>query len=235
MAVAYLETGRNLLLTGLRGPERGRVDASLAPYRHQFTDAPDGDIALRLTSRTRYDALIVSHPLQGAPLGPFLRTVRAPDSPCRRAGLVLVTPETTRQAAEAWVGRGANRVLALEDLDARLPEVLGPLLRVGPRVPLRAAVRLEVVGRDLRRVFCESVNVSESGMLLRVPFSLPPGTELRFELFAAGARPPLRGFGRVVRQTRARVEPFPGIGVTFAGFAGDDGARFQDCLGRLVR
>jgi hypothetical protein len=231
VAVAYLETGRNLLVTGLPDPERGRVDRSLAPYRHRLTDAPNGDVALRLTGRTHYDALIVSHPLPGSSLGPFVRSIRAPGSPCRTAGLVVVTPQSSRPSAEAWIGRGVNRVVALEDVENRLAAVLGPLLRVAPRHALRAAVRLEVVGRGLRRVFCESVNLSESGMLLRVPFSLPPGTDLRFELFLGGANPPVRGGARVVRQTRASVEPFPGIGLTFSDFVARDGERLEEHLG----
>jgi hypothetical protein len=59
-------------------------------------------------------------------------------------------------------------------------------------------------------------------MLLRVPHSLPPTTELRFELFLPGLARPLRGEGEVVRLTLQGREPFPGIAVEFRDFAASD-------------
>lgn len=197
---------------------RGRVLEVEARFGHRVTQAEDGSAALRFASHGRYDALVVSHPLEAAPTAGFLRAVRDPDSPCRASGLVLVAQERWRRDAEAYIGRGANRVLRLDQLPRELPATLQPLLRIPPRSPLRLPVRLEVAGHPLlRRTLCETVNVSMHGALLRVPHTVPPGTDVRFQLFLPGAAP-VFGEGRIVRQTAQGREPYPGIGVEFTGF-----------------
>jgi len=218
-----VEPGRQLLMVGFERAVRGQLDESLAPRGHRLTAAGDGPKALRLVSHRRFDALLVSHPVAGAPTSRFLHDVREPDSACRTSPLVLVTPERQRRDAESYLGRGATRVLALEQVQQALADVLDPLFRVAPRAALRVPIRVEVLGQAFpRRVFCETVNVSTTGMLLRVPHTLPSATELRFELFIPGLSAPLRGEARVVRRTEQRCEPYPGIGVRFLSFVGSD-------------
>ncbi len=218
-----VEAGRKLLMVGFERAVRGRMGESLVPLGHRLTSAGDGQRALRLVSRRRYDALLVSHPLAGAPTSRFLHDVRDPECACRTSPLVLVTPERNRRDAEAFLGRGATRVLALEQLPQALPDVLGPLFEVAPRAAIRVPIRVEVLGQAYpRKVFCETVNVSATGMLLRVPHSLPRATDLRFELFVPGLSRPLRGEARVVRMTEQLVEPYPGIAVRFLSLAPSD-------------
>jgi CheY-like chemotaxis protein len=227
-----VETGRKLLMVGFERAVRGRLDESLAPLGHRLTAAGDGPKALRLSSRRRFDALLVSHPVAGAPTSRFLHDVRDPESACRTSPLVLVTPERDRRDAEAYLGRGATRVLALEQVPQAVPDLLGPLFQVAPRAALRVPIRVEVLGQAFpRRVFCETVNVSTTGMLLRVPHTLPCATELRFEMFIPGLAQPLRGEARVVRRTEQRCEPYPGIAVRFLAFAGSD----EDVLAAQLR
>ncbi len=224
---SVLESSCELLLVGFEETMRGRVLEGVARFGHRVTEAEDGSSALRLAWRGRYDALVVSHPLPSAPTARFLDAVRHPESPCRAAGLVLVAPERSQREAEAYIGHGANRVLALERVGQALSGTLQPLLRVPPRSALRLPVRLEVAGRaGLRRVLCETVNLSRNGALVRVPHSLPTGTELRFELFLTGGRR-VPGTARVVRQTTQRREPYPGLGLEFTEL--DRGA--EDLLG----
>lgn len=230
MAVAYLETGRRLLVAGLAGAERDRVERSVAPYRHQLTTALEGWPALELARCAPFDALIVSHPIAAPATQAFLRAVRAPDSACRHAGLVLLAPEKRRDDAASYIGRGANRVVTLESVEEALPEALGPLLRVKPRRRLNASVRVELIGEtQRRRVFGETVNVSVSGMLVRLPYSYPTASALRFEVFLRQGAP-LTGYGAVVRQSRVRVEPYPGVGLAFFGFDADGEATLSSLL-----
>jgi CheY-like chemotaxis protein len=232
VSIEPLETGRKLLMVGFERTLRGRMDASLVPLGHRLTTAGDGPKALRITSRRRFDALLVSHPLAGAPTSRFLRAVRMPESACRTSPLVLVTPERSRRDAEVYLGRGATRVLALEEVPQALPEVLQPLFLVAPRTTLNVPTRIEVVGQPFpRRLFCETVNLSSTGMLLRMPHSLPRATELRFELFLPGLARPLRGQARVVRLTLQGREPFPGIAVKFCGLSESD----QEALAARLR
>jgi len=226
-----LENGCELLLVGFEEAMQGCVLEGVARFGHHVTAAEDGSSALRLAGRGRYDALVVSHPLESAQTGGFLRAVRAPESPCRASGLVLVARERWQRDAEGYIGRGANRVLPLERVGQALSGVLQPLLRIPPRSALRVPVRLEIAGHAAaRRVLCETVNLSMHGALLRVPHTLPTGTEIRFELFLPGARS-VPGTARVVRQTAQRREPYPGIGIEFTGFDREGEALLQ---GRLA-
>ncbi len=210
-----METGCELLLVGFEDAMRGRLLEGVARFGPRVTEAEDGSSGLRLAQRGRFDALLVSHPLPSAPTAGFLEAVRHPESPCRTSGLVLVAPERFRRDAEAYIGHGANRVLATERVGQALSPTLQPLLRVPFRSALRLPVRLEVAGRAaLRRILCETVNLSTHGALLRVPHSLPTGTELSFEIYLPGQRP-VAGAARVVRQTAQRREPYPGIGIEF--------------------
>ncbi len=212
--------GRELLVVGCDGVTRDHVRAGVAAAGHRVTVADDAPAAFRVAAGRRFDALLVSHPLTGAPTRGFLEAVRDRESPCRSSGLVLVAEERLRRDAEGYLGRGANRVLAVEQVQQAVAEILQPLLRVPARVPLRLPVRLQALGRGLqRRVVCESVNLSLHGALLRAPHSLAAGTELRFELFLPGTVQPVGGEALVVRRTAQGSEPYPGIGVQFTGFA----------------
>ncbi len=219
-AAGYPADGHDLLVVGCDAATRDRVRAGVAGAGHRVPVADDAPAAFRVAAGERFDALLVSHPLAGAPTGSFLQAVRDPDSPCRSSGLVLVAEERLRRDAEGYLGRGANRVLAVEQVEWAVAEVLRPLLRVSVRAPLRLPVRLQALGSGLqRRVVCESVNLSVHGALLRAPHSLIAGTELRFELFLPEAPLPVCGEAVVVRRTVQGSEPYPGIGIQFTGFA----------------
>lgn len=126
-------------------------------------------------------------------------------------------------------------MVLLSQMEDQLRSTLERLLDVAPRVRATLPSRIEVAGLGFaRRFFCQTVNVSTSGMLLRVPHSLRPGTELRFELFVSAAAPPVRGHARVVRLARPDREPFPAVGVAFRHLEADDKARLSAHLERLA-
>ena len=219
-AVDHPADGSDLLLVGCDAATRDHVRAGVAAAGHRVTVADDAPAGFRFAEGERFDALLVSHPLAGAPTRGVLQAVRNPGAPCRDSGLVLVAEEGMRRDAEGYLGRGANRVLAAEQVEQAVAEILRPLLRVSPRAALRLPVRLQVLGSGLqRRVVCESVNLSRHGALLRTPHSLATGTGLRFELFLPGALRPVSGEAVVVRRTPQGCEPYPGIGVAFTAFA----------------
>jgi hypothetical protein len=81
---------------------------------------------------------------------------------------------------------------------------------------------------------CRTVNISTSGMLLDVSHSFRPGTLLSFELTLPGLHQPLRGRARVVRRTAQPIEPFAGVGVTFAAFEESNEGRLASYLDRYA-
>jgi CheY-like chemotaxis protein len=219
----------SLLLVGV---EEGD-EALLGAFRGlAVTRASSGTEALGAVANRRFDALVVAHPMAGASTGRLLRAVRAPGSLCQRAALVLLAPEQRRLEAEQYLGRGANRVVLAREAAQRLPFELPPLLRVAPRIAVRVPVRLTPGGG--RRVMGEVVNISLTGLLARVPYTVPEGAAVLTELFLPGAVSAM-AHAVVVRHSHQGREPYPAIGLrltwmgeTLAAWLGDRGAATAD-------
>lgn len=221
---------RTVLPVGLEIQTQSLVRRVLAPIR--VVNEEEGGVgALRLTSRMRVDGLVVSFPLSDVAIETFLKTVRGSDSPCRQAGLILVAAEGFRMHAQEHVNRGANRFVSLGEIEHGLRPAVEKVLGAAPRLPAQVPARLEILAPGFaRRVFCQTVNISLSGMLLRAHHSYPAGTELGFELLLPNRTKPVRGRAQVVRASVQRREPYPGIGVAFAGFDLDGALRLAEFL-----
>ncbi len=225
MVGARIVSWRTILPVGLDPEAREKVRSALAPLDAIVTaGADDWAEALELTSAGRYDGLVIAYPLGDAPMVGFLASLRRPTCPCRESAVVLLTEPRHRAEAETYLGRGANRVLAWHDAVLKLPDVFEDLFAKAPRYPVEIPVRvMPVVEGRAESVPCSTVNISASGMLLRVREAFRPGTVLVFEMALPGTSLPVVGHARVVRRTSVRREPFSGVGVAFAGL--HDGAR----------
>ena len=187
--------------------------------------------ALETTGLLAFDAILAGYPLPDMPMQAFLDAVRREDSPCRSAGLILLVGQDALEETQRFVGRGANRVLTVEEFMARLPHVLLRLLEVPPRVAVRRNLRLKVsLSPSSTHVTCQSENISTTGMLVRTDRSYPIGTQLGFEMALPGDSSPVRGYAVVVRHTMADREPVSGFAVQFASFSGEDKVRFETLL-----
>jgi CheY-like chemotaxis protein len=225
----------SVLLVGLDEAAAASVRDALVPTGVAVHCAPDGKTALDMAPHRRFAGLIAAYPLPDLPMSVFLDAVRRRGSAWQSTALLLLTGLALRGDAEVYVGRGANRVVTVEEAGLVLADLLERLLATAPRVAIRVPGRIEVrADTYVRRVLCQTWNVSATGMLLRGPHTYPPATELGFELFMPGDLEPVRGKARVVRQTLPPREPMPGIGVAFASFAAGDEARFQSHLRRLM-
>ena len=89
---------------------------------------------------------------------------------------------------------------------------------------------MAVNDKSARSVACRTVNVSSSGMLLRLSEAYRPGTIVVFEMGLPGSTRPVCGHARVVRRTSVRREPFPGVGVAFAGLHENARSRLNSFL-----
>ena len=225
----------SVLLIGLDDAGVGRVREALVPTGVAVATVADGRSALEMAPARRFSGLIVSYPLPDLPMSVFLDAVRRRGSAWQSTALLVVTGIALRADAEVYVGRGANRVVTIEEAGLVLADLLERLLATAPRVAIKVPGRIEVrADAYVRRVLCQTWNVSETGMLLRGPHTYPPATELRFELFMPGDVEPVRGRARVVRQTLPPREPMPGIGVAFSSFSNGDEARLRSHLLRLM-
>lgn len=224
-----------VILVGLDEADAEQVRSALLPLGVAVVTSPDGKSALDLAPFRKATGLIVTYPLPDLPMSVFLDAVRRRGSAWQSTALLLLTGAALRSDAEVYVGRGANRVVAIEEAGLVLGDLLERLLATAPRVAIKVPGRIEVrIDNYVRKVLCQTWNLSSSGMLLRGPHTYPASTELGFELFMPGDTEPVRGRGRVVRQTLPPREPMPGIGVAFSSFSNGDETRFLSHLNRLL-
>ncbi len=167
-----------------------------------------------VTSR-RYDAIIATLPLGDYPFVHFVAAVRSGGSPCKNAGLVVLTTADRLEEANAYVGGGVNRVVSIDDQDGLRKEI-EEVIDVGVRTAIRVMTRLTIAigGRDCQiRTYTQ--NVSRSGMLLDTSNMLNVGQKFDFSFRSPTGDHLITGRAEVVRHTRDDREQISGIGVQF--------------------
>lgn len=223
-----------VLLVGFTQADAGALAEVLERQRFTVAAAPPA-AALEQATATGFNAVVASYPMSVASTQAFLSTLRRPTSASRRAAFVFVASTASRSNAEAFVGWGANRVVGVDEAARMLPPLLDRLLRVAPRVSVKGVSRLDLARQTLaHRVLCQTVNVSSTGMLVRLPKVLPLGSEVRFELMLRPDFTPVAGRARVVRHTVDRHEPYTGVGIAFSELNDEGETRLQEQLNRLL-
>jgi PilZ domain len=223
-----LTAKRDVLFVGFEPPlfERWTGGLSLADFRSDYISTAAG--ALELTALLPYDAVVIALPIPDMSTERLLDFLRRENSSCKHSAVVLIAPES-------HIGKGANRVLAASSPASVLQHVLPGIIGVAPRVPLRALARLEVPSEfGTTRVLCQTVNVSSSGMLLRIDETYAIGTEIGFELTVPGEPGPIRGQAEVVRHATQRRERLTGVALRFRSIQVEDQDRLVQHLSQLA-
>jgi len=224
---------RHVLLVGVDRGVAERMVPLLQREELQVLSTDPAPPVLNLLRDTPFDLLVVAYPLSGLDLEELLATVRSPESPSRRAGVVLLAPDDALGEAASWEQEGVNRVTAAGWTDAHLWQAVADLLHVAPRAGLRVLVRLDVeVDGGLEQELSQTVNLSASGMLLEAPSIFRPGTELRFTFRLPGEARPVSGTAEVVRVSRPHKEGVQGFAVRFLGLEDDGAERIAAWFGR---
>ncbi len=227
---------RSTLVVGLEEPLFHKVASILSAVKFYADYAETAAGALESVAFLPFDAIVAGYPLPDMATQEFLTAVRKKDSPCRQAALVLLTPRAMLTEAEEFVGKGANRALAVEDVAEHLPHALFRLLEVPPRFAMRATSRLKVqLSWGTTQTMCQTENLSAHGMLVKTEHAYPVGTQMAFELTMPGDTAPVRGTAVVVRQTVEKRERVTGMAVRFSAFEGEDKRRFENLLAKIVK
>ncbi|MCP3962897.1 MAG: PilZ domain-containing protein [bacterium] len=225
---------RNVLVIGVSPAEFGRVAPFLARDAFDVDRFPSGTGALELTAHVAIEVLLVRYPLPDMDLGVFLQAVRQPESKCLKSPILLLAAAEEAGEAEAYIGRGANRVLQLEDAEESLQEAVSALLAVAPRKHARFLARMEIkLGGAKDMILCQTENLSASGMLIRTERRYDKGTRIDFEFSLPEDPRPITGVAEVVRHTMVGRDDVGGIGVCFLSFGGDSQRRFESYLQQL--
>ena len=226
---------RSLLIVNVDEELFGKLAPLLNREELEVDRFPRARAALELVSRVPVEVLIVGYPLPDVPTQEFLDAVRSAASPCRQSPLLLLARGEELAEAKRFIGRGANEVVAEEESAERLQAAVSRLLAVAPRSSLRTMVRIVVnIGEGAALEMSQTVNLSETGMLVRTGEVYPLGSRLSFEVHLGGQSQPIRGEGEVVRATAAGRESVRGIGIRFISLERDGLLRLQRFLRELA-
>mgnify|MGYP001812002056 CR=1 FL=1 len=199
--------------------------------------APWDDNTLELVQNTQFDSIIIGFPGPITALRRFVQCIRSPGSACQRSGVILVSEQRHIDAAQTFVGIGVgiNRAITLPQMKEALVPTILELSSVAPRATLRAPTRVVLhLERRPVRTFCQTENISETGMLLRGFGHYPPGTTIDFEINIPGQPDPIRGRATIARTTNVSLERMEGVGARFSEFRDGDRARLTDYLNDFV-
>ena len=195
---------------------------------------PRASHALEILSEIPFDALVAGFPLPEESGGRFLDAIREPGAINRRTPLLLITEAAFQGDAQALVGRGASRVVAMEETAERLQSEISDLIVVAPRSDLRFMLRMKIHLEDGRQLALgQTDNVSRTGMLVSGGEAYPIGSKLGFEFFIGQESSPVIGHGVVVRHTTPGRESIGGMGIRFDKFEKDGQRRLFRYLDRL--
>jgi len=222
-----------VLVTRVDDATHRRIADTLRQIRVDLHRVRWDQTTLELVQGTAFDVVIIGYPVSRDALIRFLAAARDKGAACRRAGLVLITETPHSDSAQALVGKGANRVVPVDDLEGRLVTAIEELARPAARLPVRipARVQLFASGRPLR-LMAQIDNISTSGMLLRGVTQFPVGTTFGFEMVVPDEAKPIRGTAEIMRLTDPMREEVHGVGVRFVSFEGSDRLRLEMFIDR---
>ncbi len=226
---------RNILAIGVTADEFNRVAPFLARDTFEVDRFPSAMGSFELTNEVGFEVLIVRYPLPDMDLVELLQGVRREGNPNLRSSIVLLSPQESVREAESFIGRGANRVVGLEEADAKIQSMISGLLNVAPRKAARFMARMEIKIGDGTKdmIICQTENLSHSGMLLRTDRRYDEGTKIQFEFELPNDHRPILGLAEIMRHTMIGRDQVGGLGVKFISFAGDSQRRFQSYIETL--
>jgi DNA-binding NarL/FixJ family response regulator len=219
---------RRALLVGqqLAVVERFMPLLRLSNFDVRRTLRPTGTI--RLVRELPFELVVVVLPFPE--LGELLEAVRAEESPCRNAAVLLIAEDGEPQVRDELLMRLANRVLPAQASAAELDKALVLLLDVAPRVPMHGAVRVRLSAQQVEPRVLRLENVSASGMLVTGREPLPVGSLFGFELELPEEKAPIRGQAKVVRHAPALRPGEQALGASFVAVGGEGNERLREAI-----
>lgn len=193
------------------------------------------EAGVSLAAEQHYDVVILDAEPSDWSLEEVVRKLRGGISPSRNAAIMVLAEPDQVDAARALKARGVNRVMLISDPPQMICDQMAGLLEVAPRVALRVPMNLQTaLGNRGREIFCQTVNLSATGMLVRTQARPQLGSPVVFQLHLSEKLGAVIGRGEMVRHASRFQGGFDGVGVRFKGFAEDGSDRLQQYLKELA-
>lgn len=224
---------RRILAVGMEPELYGRIEALLNRSYFEVDKVPRGRSGEVLCAAIGFDLVLIRFPLPDIGVTDLLAALKVPGSPCARSQVLLLADETQLFLAERLVGQGADMAVAADRTGELLSEFAARLLEVAPRVASRVMVRLQArIDDGVRQEFCQTVDLSASGMFVRTDARYPSGTTMSFQLVLPEDRDAVVGTVEVVRHAAGGKGRPDGIGLRYLEFRAGSEARLRAFLER---
>ncbi len=182
----------------------------------------NGKGSLVLLRNLAFSLIVLEHPLPDMDLEELLGEIRGRDSRCVEAPVLVLTREDPESLAATF----DDPLLTFHTLRAGADELLmltANRLGVAARRSSRLLVQIKVeLGAAQILRACQSVNISESGLLLRTERPLPLETEVDLRFSLPYSTRAIQAQGRVVRYTNRDAEGLVGLAVHFDSISEED-------------
>ena len=220
-----------VLVTGVDDPVYNAVVNVLSPLGFDVHRVPFDDYLRDHVQITPFDVIIAAFSLSSEGMDRFFKAVRARGSACHHSGVILIAPERHLDAAQEHIGHGANKVVSDLGVSAQLQVAFSDLLGVAPRIPVttNARIKIYVEGKPIQS-FCQTRNLSATGVLIRGFAHYPQGSKIDFEISLPTDTAPIRGSGMISRRAEKSTEHINGLGIKFTSFHGTDQHRLTAFL-----
>jgi DNA-binding NarL/FixJ family response regulator len=213
--------GCKVLVAGIERENYEEFSPVLQRRELQVDLVPTAEAGITLAASVKFNVIILSAESREQTLEEVVRGIRAAKGQSRGAAvLVLAKPEQVDEA-QALMEKGVTRVMLVDDPPEIIGQQVAGMLEIAPRVETRLSTRLDTaLGDSANQLFCQTENVSASGMLVRTQRRLSLGETVAFEIHVGDQEDgPIAGRGEVVRYARPDREGVDGIGIHFLGFA----------------
>ncbi len=230
----------NPTITVLAMVANSRVFAFMEPLTERsdlaLTRVKSGRHGLTLAHERGYDVVVSQYPLSDLGFGEFHSRLRSLKCASRQAQLLAVTREDRRAELLEKLEDDHAHVVSLDGdpggFESALNELLGGAIRATSRMLMETRIG---VGSDTGwRVF-QTVNVSESGLLLQTTKPLPIGSRSKFALKLPESDDPIHGLAEVVRHTQPDTEMVTGMAMRLVRLEGDGRARLASFVRHRIR
>jgi hypothetical protein len=220
-----------ILVTGVDDPVYNAVVNVLSPLGFDIHRAPWDDYLRDHVQITPFDVIVAAFSISAGGMEKFFKAMRSRGSACHHSGVILIAPERHLDVARAHLGHGANRIISDRGVSSQLQAAVSELLGVAPRVPVttNARIKIYVEGKPVQS-FCQTQNLSATGVLIRGFSHYPQGSKIDFEISLPTDTAPIKGSGTISRRTERRLEQVEGLGIKFTSFHGADQHRLADFL-----
>jgi hypothetical protein len=219
-----------VIAVGAQGGLLSKIDPILERSNLTVHRVPLGRSALKMIQAKRPRLVVVAFPLLDLRLDDFLKSLAATGPAAKGPAIALLADEHLLSELEPHLDehhRFLPADMEPEELQTGILELIGDTTRVAPRLMLRLEVQLGA-GKLLR--MCQTDNISESGMLVRLQEAIPVGSEVRLAISLPSSVDPVHVKAEVVRHTNPDRESVQGLGLRFVEFDGQDEATLTEYL-----